>query len=259
MHGRSPGKDTVERSRAAFYEMEVPAVVPYMMTSAAAQYVCGRRMYKDVVDSSIPPVDQAGRVMGTGLEDIELLQGTSPSQLGLPPSAFAAAAYRDRNRRYHKGLPALQSRKRVAVLGGAFHPLTEAHLLLVTEILSAGAADEVWVVPCGARPDKPSLTMDVYERFTSCVLAVESCFPPDYPVFVVPLEVFTPKALPTWELLSVLASTHPDSDFSLIIGSDNLESLQQWANADRLMRYCRFLCCPRPGYETVETAVGAYL
>jgi len=77
-------------------------------------------------------------------------------------------------------------------------------------------------------------------------------------VFAVPLELFTPRALGTWELLSVLASLHPRDDFSLIIGSDNLESLHKWSFAQPLMRYCRFLCCPRPGYEAIEKCIELY-
>lgn len=249
VNGRSKDRDTVARSKAAFVDQEPPAITPGLLPSAASEYVLGRRITHDIAAQAVPRVDRNGRVSKSELDrQADVGPGTALS-------TNAAKVYLQRNHRFHRGISAISQRKRIAVLGGAFHPLTEAHLLLVTEILAANAADEVWVVPCGARPDKASLTMDTYERFASCLLAVESHFQPDQPVFVVPLEVFTPKALPTWELLSVLSSLHPSADFSLIIGADNLESLERWANALPLLRYCRFLCCPRPGYEKVEVAV----
>ena len=38
--------------------------------------------------------------------------------------------------------------------GGSFNPITNAHLNCAAEIIHSKLADEVWIVPCGARPDK---------------------------------------------------------------------------------------------------------
>jgi len=46
---------------------------------------------------------------------------------------------------------------RVAVYGGAFNPITNAHLNVASEIVHSELADEVWIVPCGNRSDKPEL------------------------------------------------------------------------------------------------------
>lgn len=45
-------------------------------------------------------------------------------------------------------------KKRVAVYGGSFNPITNAHLNCAAEIIHSKLADEVWIVPCGTRPDK---------------------------------------------------------------------------------------------------------
>jgi hypothetical protein len=47
--------------------------------------------------------------------------------------------------------------KRVAIYGGAFNPITNGHLQLATEIVHSGIVDEVWICPCGPRPDKPNV------------------------------------------------------------------------------------------------------
>ena len=46
---------------------------------------------------------------------------------------------------------------RVGVLGGSFDPPTISHLQMASETINKGLADEVWMIPCGARPDKPNL------------------------------------------------------------------------------------------------------
>ena len=52
----------------------------------------------------------------------------------------------------------------IAVLGGSFDPITDGHLKCACEIVHARKAQEVWIVPCGPRPDKPSLRTSALER-----------------------------------------------------------------------------------------------
>ena len=47
--------------------------------------------------------------------------------------------------------------KRIAVYGGSFNPITIAHVEVIKELACVKTIDEVWVVPCGRRRDKPDL------------------------------------------------------------------------------------------------------
>ena len=60
---------------------------------------------------------------------------------------------------------------RVAILGGSFNPITNAHLNVACEIVHSKLADEVWIVPCGPRSDKPSLITSTLDRLIMCHLA----------------------------------------------------------------------------------------
>ena len=60
----------------------------------------------------------------------------------------------------------------IAVLGGSFDPITTGHLKVACEIVHTGVASEVWIVPCGVRPDKPSLKTPYMHRLLLCHLAV---------------------------------------------------------------------------------------
>ena len=38
-----------------------------------------------------------------------------------------------------------KAKKRVAILGGSFNPITDGHLKMAAEVIHARAADEVWI------------------------------------------------------------------------------------------------------------------
>ena len=49
----------------------------------------------------------------------------------------------------------MEKKKNIAVLGGSFDPPTISHLQLASETLNVcPLIDEVWIIPCGERPDK---------------------------------------------------------------------------------------------------------
>ena len=73
---------------------------------------------------------------------------------------------------------------RIAVLGGSFDPITDGHLKCACEIVHARKAQEVWIVPCGTRPDKPSLKTPYMHRLIMCHLAVNTTFGSSCPIRV---------------------------------------------------------------------------
>ncbi len=146
--------------------------------------------------------------------------------------------------------------KHVAVLGGSFHPITAAHLSVAADVAADEGVSEVWIVPCGARPDKPSLTTAAHERLLQCVLAAEHAFPSDLPVYVMPLEVAQGAAVPSYVLLSALATRFKDTRFSLVIGMDLVPTLPSWTFAGGLLSHISFLVVPRPGYDAAAASAA---
>ena len=61
----------------------------------------------------------------------------------------------------------------MALYGGAFDPFHNGHLATISLLLSSGLVDEVVVVPCGDRPEKPGTSPAVH-RLAMAKLAVES-------------------------------------------------------------------------------------
>lgn len=157
-------------------------------------------------------------------------------------------------------------KKRVAILGGAFDPPTLNHLLGAAEVIHSQQADEVWLIPCGPRPDKPKMS-PVLPRYIMTQISVNTSYSPTMPVFVSDVEVALPEALPTYDLLTLLRSKHPDKEFVFVIGSDWLTpetDLREWTSidpktgeqtlrtGDKLVSEFDFLVIPRPGYKCGE-------
>ena len=78
--------------------------------------------------------------------------------------------------------------------------------------------DEVWIVPCGPRPDKPTLVTSPLDRYNMCHLAIHATFSANFPVKVIPTEVYEPKAMTTPTVLSTLQKQYPNIDFKFVMG-----------------------------------------
>ena len=89
-------------------------------------------------------------------------------------------------------------------------------------------ADEVWITPCGARPDKPSLRTPGLHRLIMCHLAVDTTFGSRFGVKVCDIEMAYPRNVPTVVLMRRLKEKHPSYDFSFVVGSDLIDSLHEW-------------------------------
>eukprot|EP00944_MAST-04C_sp_MAST-4C-sp1_P014989 g14989.t1 len=146
-----------------------------------------------------------------------------------------------------------KAKKRVAILGGSFNPITDGHLKMAAEVIHARAADEVWITPCGSRPDKPSLTTSALDRFLMCHLAVNTTFSSDFPVKVSGIELGRPTAVPTVELLPELDRRYPEYEICFVVGSDLLAGIPDWHGGDPEKDHQwywkrEFIVISRPGY-----------
>jgi len=141
-----------------------------------------------------------------------------------------------------------EARNSVAVLGGAFDPVTDGHIAAAKYVLDAcGIFDEVWLMPClchmyAKRMEAP------HHRLRMCEIAAESVGG----VVVSPYEIDRGLGGKTSELVRrLLAEDFPGAryDFSFVIGMDNANSFGRWASHKDLERAARFVVVPRPGIE----------
>ena len=142
---------------------------------------------------------------------------------------------------------------KIAVLGGSFDPITNAHIHIACEIINFEHADEVWMIPCGLRQDKPSLVTSTLHRFTMCNLAIDTRLPSKFPIKVSDIEIGREQALSTYDLLGQLKEQYPEHEFYFVIGTDLVDEIQKWKSGglnnagNKLIDENKFLVVNRPG------------
>jgi len=163
---------------------------------------------------------------------------------------------------------------RIGIFGGSFNPITIGHLDLISGISQFSVnkgdqqpfLDEVWIVPCGPRPDKPSANkVSAALRYAMCVMGIEEYFSLSVlglsehavkkrsRIRAMPFEVDEGIALSSRELFLRLKSTFSKNpgtkvEFHLIVGSDLIPSLPLWRSSQELMQEVPFIFVPRSGY-----------
>lgn len=141
--------------------------------------------------------------------------------------------------------------QKIGVMGGMFDPLHTGHLHAAQTALAFGL-DQVLLCPCAAPPHRAQAFASAEHRLRMCEIAAaqqEGLVACD-----VDLRSDTCYAADTAQLLH---ERYPDAQLYWIIGADKLPSLAKWHKAAQLFEACRFLVCPRPGYDAHLPVPGA--
>ena len=136
-------------------------------------------------------------------------------------------------------------RTTVALYGGAFDPPHVAHVLSVAAVLSAYPVEAVWVLPVFHHPLGKVPTPWV-ERLALCRAA--------FAIFGDRVQVREDERVVggkgrTLDLLRHLRRDHGDTDFRLVIGSDQLTIRHEWHRFDEICRLAPPIVLGRPGHS----------
>jgi len=139
---------------------------------------------------------------------------------------------------------------RLALFGGTFDPIHNAHLTVAREAASQFHLDQVWFIPAAHPPHKSDHTGATYEdRFRMTELACQ-----EDPRFVVSdLEAGGGKSysVDTVERVRALGE-----EPYFIIGADAFAEITSWHRWQDLLRLTEFIVVTRPGHQ-YATPVGA--
>ena len=139
--------------------------------------------------------------------------------------------------------------KRTALFFGSFNPIHVGHLIIANTMLQQADVDEVWLVVSPQNPLKERSTLLAdYHRLAMARLATDD----NYRLKVSDIEMHLPIPSYTVVTLAALGEKHPDREFCLVMGSDNLESFERWRNYEYILEHYRLLVYPRPGSEPCQ-------
>lgn len=138
---------------------------------------------------------------------------------------------------------------KVGLFFGSFNPIHVGHMIIANYMLEFSELEKVWFVVSPQNPfKKKSGLLDQHNRLHLCELATQ-----DNPSLIPSsVEFQLPQPSYTIDTLTVLTEQHPDLEFELIMGSDNLKSLPKWKNFERILEYYKIHVYNRPGSENPE-------
>jgi nicotinate-nucleotide adenylyltransferase len=139
---------------------------------------------------------------------------------------------------------------RLALFGGTFDPIHNAHLTVAREAASQFHLDQVWFIPAAHPPHKSDHTGATYEdRFRMTELACQ-----EDPRFVVSdLEAGGGKS---YSVDTVERVRGLGEEPYFIIGADAFAEITSWHRWQDLLRLTEFIVVTRPGHQ-YATPVGA--
>jgi len=131
---------------------------------------------------------------------------------------------------------------RVGLYFGSFNPIHLGHLVIANHMLNQAGLDEVWFVVTPSSPHKQGVSMIPEEhRLQMAHLALA-----DHPhLKASAVEFDLPRPNYTSDTLAHLREAHPDLEFSVIMGQDNLENFHTWKGYEELAAAHRLLIYPR--------------
>lgn len=143
---------------------------------------------------------------------------------------------------------------KIGLFFGSFNPIHNGHLIIANYICESTDLDKVWLVVSPQNPFKTKDTLlNEYDRLHLINLAIEG----NHNLRASDIEFNLPRPSYTIDTLTYLKEKYPEHEFSLIMGSDNLESIHKWKNYQQLLSNHAIYVYKRRGSEQTPTPAGA--
>jgi nicotinate-nucleotide adenylyltransferase len=132
---------------------------------------------------------------------------------------------------------------KIGLFFGSFNPIHIGHLTIANIMAENTDLKKVWFVVSPQNPLKPSKgLLHEFDRFDMVKAAIAD----NLKFEVSDVEFHLPKPSYTIFTLAKLREKHPDKEFRLILGEDNLENFRQWKNHEEILNQFGLYVYPRP-------------
>lgn len=130
----------------------------------------------------------------------------------------------------------------VALYFGSFNPIHTGHLLIAQSVIDLASIDELWFIVSPQSPFKQKKNL-LAERLRYNL--VQTAIDHNEALKVSDIEFKLSKPSYTIDTLAYLEEKYNDKKFNLVMGSDNLEHLHKWKNADKIIDRYDIIVYPR--------------
>ena len=141
-----------------------------------------------------------------------------------------------------------KKKPQVALLFGSFNPIHEGHLAILRYLTEHTKAAEVRLIVSPQSPFKQGqgLVDNAQARLDGAREAVADA---GLAVTVSDVEFHLPEPWYTIDTLHFLQEQEPDKEFVLVMGGDNIVSIERWHKGDEILRDFAIWVYPRPGTD----------
>jgi nicotinate-nucleotide adenylyltransferase len=138
---------------------------------------------------------------------------------------------------------------KIGLFFGSFNPIHIGHLIIASVMAETTDLKKVWFVVSPQNPLKPSKgLLHEFDRYDMVRAAVYG----SYKLEVTDIEFHLPRPSYTIHTLVHLKEKHPDKEFKVIIGEDNLLNFPKWKNHEIILNDYGLYVYPRPGAQPSE-------
>lgn len=135
---------------------------------------------------------------------------------------------------------------KIGLFFGSFNPIHVGHMVLANYMLEFTDLQRVWFVVSPHNPFKQKASfLPERQRLELVNLAIA-----DHPKLKASdIEFKLPQPSYTINTLVYLKEKYPKNEFSLIMGSDNLEGFHKWKNYEEILKEHKIYVYPRPNND----------
>ena len=138
---------------------------------------------------------------------------------------------------------------KIGLFFGSFNPIHMGHMIIANLMAETADLKKVWFIVSPQNPLKPSKgLLHEHDRYDMVRAAIND----NYKLEVSDIEFHLPKPSYTIHTLVHLKEKHPDKEFKIIIGEDNLTSFTKWKNYERILEDYGLCVYPRPNAQPSE-------
>ena len=139
---------------------------------------------------------------------------------------------------------------KIGLYFGSFNPIHIGHLVIANHMAEYSDLDQIWFVVTPHNPfKKKSSLLDNHQRLEMVYQATK-----DYTKLKASdIEFNLPQPNYTVNTLAHLQEKHPNYEFALIMGEDNLKSFHKWKNYEVILENHDIYVYPRISENKVET------
>lgn len=144
-------------------------------------------------------------------------------------------------------------RPRAALFGGSFDPVHRGHLAMAVAAREAADLDRVVFVPAAVSPFKSGTVATGTQRreMLGIALAESGTAWAEISDF----ELNRPAPSYSWETARHFSALAPETEWYWILGTDQWDQIERWAEPERLRQWLHFLVFTRQG-QTVRERPG---